>query len=142
MRVVIETPKWSFIKTEEVGGRFVRAFLSPIPTPFNYGYIKGTVGGDGSPLDIIVLGDRLDMGCEIDVDVIGRVMFIDNDVEDDKYIASLDGRRHSLGIMLFFWFYAFFKLFRNFLSSGRWSVNRYLGTVWFDEGVKEVEKLE
>lgn len=141
MRVVIETPKWSFIKMEEVGGRFKRAFLSPIPTPFNYGYIKGTMGGDGSPLDIIVLGDRLDMGCEIDVDVIGRVMFIDNDVEDDKYIASLDGKRHSFGVMLFFWFYAFFKLFRNFLSQGRWSVNRYLGTVWFDKVVREVGKL-
>ncbi len=142
MRVVIETSKWSFIKMEEVEGNFKRAFLSPIPTPFNYGYIKGTMSGDGSPLDIIVLGDRRDMGCEIDVDVIGKVMFIDNDVEDDKYIASLDGGKQSLGIMLFFWFYAFFKLFRNFLSHGRLSVNRYLGTVWFDESIREVEKLE
>ncbi len=133
MLVVIETPKWSFTKLEEVEGSFKKAFLSPIPTPFNYGYIKGTLGNDGSPLDIIVLGGRLDVGSEIDVEVIGKVRFIDNDLEDDKYIATLDGKRHSFGIMLFFRFYAFSKFFRNFLVYKKWSVNRFRGIVWFDE---------
>ncbi len=141
MLVVIETPKWSFTKLEEVEGSFKKAFLSPLPTPFNYGYIKGTLGKDGSPLDIIVLGERLDVGSEIDVEVIGKVRFIDNSLEDDKYIATLDGRRHSFGIMLFFRFYAFSKLIRNFLSHRRLSTNRYRGIVWFKESVNEVEKL-
>lgn len=142
MFVVIETPKWSFTKIAQIGGIFKRDFLSPIPTPFNYGYIEGTVGDDGSPFDIIVLGERLDVGSRLDVEVIGKVRFLDDDIVDDKYIASLDGRSHHLGIMVFFRFYAISKLFRNFLSLGRWSVNRYLGTVWFDKVVKEVGKLE
>lgn len=142
MFVVIETPKWSFTKIAQIGGVFKRDFLSPIPTPFNYGYIEGTVGDDGSPFDIIVLGERLDVGSRLDVEVIGKVHFLDDDIVDDKYIASLDDKSHQLGIMVFFRFYAFTKLLRYLFSLKRWSNNRFQGIIWFGEGVKEVEKLK
>ena len=51
--IVIETPKGSFVKRNEHGQT---DFISPFPCPFNYGHIKGKIGGDGDPLDGLLLG--------------------------------------------------------------------------------------
>ena len=43
--IYIETPKGSFVKRNE---QQRIDFVSPLPCPFNYGHIKGEVGGDGA----------------------------------------------------------------------------------------------
>lgn len=60
--------------------------------PGNYGLIPGTLlpraqGGDGDPLDVIVLGAAVPRGSIIRVKVIGLLHLRDNHEQDDKLIA-------------------------------------------------------
>ncbi len=60
--------------------------------PGNYGMIPGTLlprskGGDGDPLDIIVLGHAVTRGSIIRAKVIGLLRLTDNKEQDDKLIA-------------------------------------------------------
>ncbi|MUM78108.1 inorganic diphosphatase [Pseudodesulfovibrio sp. F-1] len=62
--------------------------------PGNYGAIPGTalpkeLGGDGDPLDVIVLGQAVPRGTVIDVRVIGVLKMLDDGEQDDKLIAVL-----------------------------------------------------
>lgn len=56
MKIVIETPKYSFWKYQKTDKGYERAFFSPLPTIFNYGFIEGTTGPDGMEEDVVVLG--------------------------------------------------------------------------------------
>lgn len=114
MEIIIETPKWSFIKYKLVGGSFVRAMVSPFPTLYNYGFAVGSVGGDGQPQDVLVLGPRLPAGTRLNADILGYVQFQDMCVEDNKLIAKPSGQITSwdrLKLRLFFRFYAIYKRF-------------------------------
>ncbi len=76
--VVIETPKGSRNKYayEEKLGVFQLKGVLPEGTsfPYDYGYIPSTKGGDGDPLDILVLMDAPAFsGCVISVKVIGAI---------------------------------------------------------------------
>ncbi|CAH0533828.1 Inorganic pyrophosphatase [Vibrio stylophorae] len=60
--------------------------------PGNYGTIPGTalpkaLGGDGDPLDILVLGSAMPRGSVVSVRVIGAIQLLDNQEQDDKLIA-------------------------------------------------------
>lgn len=62
--------------------------------PANYGSIPGTalpkeLGGDGDPLDVIVLGQAVPRGTVADVRVIGVLKMLDGGEQDDKLIAVL-----------------------------------------------------
>lgn len=62
--------------------------------PGNYGAIPGTdlpkeMGGDGDPLDVIVLGQAIPRGEIVDVRVIGVLKMLDGGEQDDKLIAVL-----------------------------------------------------
>lgn len=62
--------------------------------PGNYGSIPGTalpkeLGGDGDPLDVIVLGQAVPRGEVVDVRVIGVLKMLDGGEQDDKLIAVL-----------------------------------------------------
>lgn len=62
--------------------------------PGNYGAIPGTalpkeLGGDGDPLDVIVLGQAVPRGEIVDVKVIGVLKMLDDGEQDDKLIAVL-----------------------------------------------------
>jgi inorganic pyrophosphatase len=62
--------------------------------PGNYGSIPGTalpkeLGGDGDPLDVIVLGQAVPRGEIVDVRVIGVLKMLDGGEQDDKLIAVL-----------------------------------------------------
>jgi inorganic pyrophosphatase len=83
--IVIETPKGSFVKRNE---HYDIDFVSPLPCPFNYGHIKGEMGGDGDPLDGILLGRHQCCNTEISAKVVGCVRFIDDGARDDKWILS------------------------------------------------------
>jgi inorganic pyrophosphatase len=138
MKIVIETPKWSFRKIEKTEDGFKLAFISPIPTPFNYGFIEGTLGEDGAPLDVIVLGRRVDSWTHLNLGIIGRVDFIDDGKGDDKYIATLDGKKHETAILLFFTLYTVAKFFLGLILYRSWTTNRFNGVEWFG---KEKEVL-
>jgi inorganic pyrophosphatase len=62
--------------------------------PGNYGAIPGTalpkeLGGDGDPLDVIVLGQAVPRGEVVDVRLIGVLKMLDDGEQDDKLIAVL-----------------------------------------------------
>ncbi len=107
---VIEVPKWSFIKRElHKGGEI--DFVSPVPCPFNYGYVLGMSGGDGDPMDALVLGPRCLVGTRRQMPVVGVVRFRDGGVTDDKLVLS-DSRLQDaqvLCIRAFFVLYAYAK---------------------------------
>lgn len=60
--------------------------------PWNYGMIPGTIlpleqGGDGDPLDVILLGQRAERGAIVEGRVIGMVRMTDRGEQDDKLLA-------------------------------------------------------
>ena len=60
--------------------------------PVNYGYIPGTVSGDGEELDAYVLGDHKPID-----EFTGRVVAIIHRINDndDKLVVMRDGRNYS-----------------------------------------------
>jgi inorganic pyrophosphatase len=62
--------------------------------PGNYGSIPGTalpkeLGGDGDPLDVLVLGQAVPRGEIVSVRLIGVLKMLDDGEQDDKLIAVL-----------------------------------------------------
>ena len=89
--VRIEISKGSNVKYEfdHVNNNLIcdRILHTPFSYFFNYGYIENTLGGDGDPLDAIVLcEDSLFPTCLIKCRPIGLLSTIDNEGEDDKII--------------------------------------------------------
>tara|TARA_B100001123_G_scaffold83328_1_gene95313 strand:- start:92 stop:781 length:690 start_codon:yes stop_codon:yes gene_type:complete len=77
--------KWKFKKGEP---RLVKY----IGYPGNYGMVPRTLlakelGGDGDPLDIILLGPPLNLGDVVSAKLIGVLKLLDNGEQDDKLIA-------------------------------------------------------
>ncbi|MEC7640729.1 MAG: inorganic diphosphatase [Nitrospinota bacterium] len=97
-QVVIEIPagtnaKWAVMEPDGVlvwekkkGKPRVVKYLA---YPGNYGMVPGTLGGDGDPLDVLVLGHALARGSVVKVKVIGVLKLVDTDEQDDKLIAVL-----------------------------------------------------
>lgn len=104
VRAIIEIPtgtsaKWEVSKDDpkaiyweyEDGNPRVVEYLG---YPGNYGAIPGTalpkeLGGDGDPLDVVVLGQAVPRGEIIDVRVIGVLKMLDDGEQDDKLIAVM-----------------------------------------------------
>jgi len=64
--------------------------------PGNYGMIPQTIlseelGGDGDPLDVLVIGGPLERGHVVPVRLIGVLKFLDDGEQDDKLITVLPG---------------------------------------------------
>jgi inorganic pyrophosphatase len=69
-------------------------FIDYLGYPGNYGMIPQTIlpknmGGDGDPLDIILLGPTVPRGSVQKVKIIGVLELLDNGEQDDKLIAIL-----------------------------------------------------
>jgi len=107
-RVVIEVSRGSFAKRKG-DGRI--DFVSPLPSPYNYGSIPGIVADDGDELDALVLGPRLPAGIVIVSPVRDVVRFIDGGVADPKVVCSAQPltAAQRAGIERFFTVYAWFK---------------------------------
>ncbi len=103
INAVIEIPtgtnaKWEVVKPEGVmkwefkkGKPRVVKFLG---YPGNYGMIPKTIlskneGGDGDPLDVIVLGEAVPRGSVVNAKLIGVLKLLDGGEQDDKLIAVL-----------------------------------------------------
>lgn len=88
----IEIPLDSNIKYEldkEQGVIVADRFMfTALRFPFNYGFIPQTLGDDGDPLDILILGDRaVYPGVVISAKVIGLLEMTDEAGIDTKIIA-------------------------------------------------------
>ena len=125
LEVEIEVPKGGFVKRRDDGGI---DYVSPFPSPFNYGSVPGTTSGDGDRLDAVVLGARLVRGARTRVPVVACIEFEDAGLSDPKYICSHGplSRSDEALVVRFFSFYALAKGLLNGLrgKSGR---TRYLG---------------
>jgi inorganic pyrophosphatase len=89
---VIEIPAGSITKYEvdgETGHVLVDRYMSmPVVYPANYGSIASSLGGDGDPLDALVLSrEPIAPGALIKVRAIGVLGMIDGGEPDDKIIA-------------------------------------------------------
>lgn len=92
VNVFIEIPQGVSVKYEfspEIGVIVVDRFLyTDMNYPFNYGFIPGTVGGDGDPLDVLVLSKKpVSVGTVIACRPIGMLATEDEEGEDAKIIA-------------------------------------------------------
>ncbi len=104
INVVVEIPTGSVAKWEvdKTSGSLKWEFVEGKPRqvkylgyPGNYGMIPRTLlpkelGGDGDPLDVIVLGPAVERGSIIKSKVIGVLQLLDRGEQDDKLIAVLE----------------------------------------------------
>jgi inorganic pyrophosphatase len=125
LTVVIDVPRGSFFKRNDDGAI---DFVSPLPCPFNYGHVPGTVADDGEAFDALVLGPRLPLGSKSTVAVRGRVDFVDSGKPDPKWICARSPLSASerLQVEMFFRFYAAVKSLIYGLR-GKSGPTRYLG---------------
>jgi inorganic pyrophosphatase len=89
---VVEIPKGTRNKyeyDEELGGiKFDRLLMSAATYPTDYGYLRGTLGQDGDPLDALVcLYEPTFPGCLIPVKPVGLFEMTDEKGIDDKIIC-------------------------------------------------------
>lgn len=93
--VVIEIPRGTRNKYEydhdEHVIRLNRHLTSSMGYPADYGFFPETLGGDGDPLDVLVLTEYPTFpGCVIGVRVVGVFFMIDEHGDDAKLIAVPD----------------------------------------------------
>ncbi|WP_394435970.1 inorganic diphosphatase [Streptomyces sp. SGAir0957] len=99
--VIVEIPQGSRNKYEmdhELGRiRLDRMLFTSTQYPADYGYVQGTLGGDGDPLDALVLtGDATFPGCVIECRAIGMFVMSDEKGPDEKILCvPAHDPRHS-----------------------------------------------
>lgn len=105
VNVVVEIPsgttaKWEVSKPEgQLKWEFKKGkprVVNYLGYPGNYGMIPRTLlpkelGGDGDPLDVIVLGPAVARGSVVSAKVIGVLRLLDRGEQDDKLIAVMAG---------------------------------------------------
>jgi len=103
IRVVVEIPTGSTQKweVEKPSGDLKWEFRRGAPRtvqylgyPGNYGMVPRTLlsednGGDGDPLDVLVLGPTVARGSIVEVKIIGLLKMLDKGEHDDKLIAVM-----------------------------------------------------
>ncbi len=133
MKIVIETPKYSFLKYNKTEKGYEIAFFSPLPAIFNYGFVEGTKSQDGMEEDAVVLGPRLPRGSVLEREKFdGVVSFLDDSVRDDKRIVYISGLRSPFLLSLYFRLYALFKVFLYAFKKRKLTKCRFEG-IAFDE---------
>jgi len=95
VNTVIEIPqgsvhKYEYDKQLQVF-RLDRTLYSPVHYPGDYGFIPGTLGLDGDPLDILVLVDVPSFpGCLMEVRPIGLLRMVDEGKHDEKILTVVE----------------------------------------------------
>src|SRR5689334_21167401 len=99
IKAIIETPKGSGQKYDYDKKESVFKLKKILPQgmmfPYDYGYIPGTKGEDGDPLDILVVSDMASFpGCMIECRLIGAIIANQSgkkvakaEVRNDRYIG-------------------------------------------------------
>ena len=90
--VFIEIPKGSRTKYEldkKTGRiRLDRVLFSSVHYPADYGFVTDTLGGDGDPLDALVVVEEATFpGCIVPARPIGTLLMRDSKGEDEKILA-------------------------------------------------------
>ena len=90
--MIVEIPKNSSNKYEYDGKlgvfRLDRALYSPLHYPGDYGFIPGTLGEDGDPLDVLTLVDEPSYpGVMMAVRPVGMLEMVDQQEPDQKILA-------------------------------------------------------
>lgn len=97
VNVVVEISKGSNVKyeydMEKDMMRVDRILYTAMYYPFNYGFVAGTKGEDGDPLDILVLSNTpFVTGSLIEARPIGIMLMKDEEGTDSKVIAAPIGK--------------------------------------------------
>lgn len=92
VNVVVEIPKGSNVKYEyDIKNGMMkvdRILYTAMNYPFNYGFVAGTLGEDGDPLDILVVSNTpFSTGSFLEARPIGIMMMKDEEGVDSKVIA-------------------------------------------------------
>jgi len=101
IEATIEIPRGSRNKYEFDHARGVfhldRVLYSAVHYPTDYGFIAGTLSGDGDPLDVLVVVDEPTFpGCHVRVRPIGTLLMTDRKGLDEKILAvPVDDPRYS-----------------------------------------------
>ena len=101
IEVTIEIPRGSRNKYEYDHERGIfrldRVLYSSVHYPTDYGFIPGTLSGDGDPLDVLVIVEEPTFpGCHMRVRPIGTLTMIDEKGSDEKILAvPLDDPRFA-----------------------------------------------
>ena len=98
-RAIVETPHGSRAKFtfDEDSGLYVLGKMLPagLAFPLDFGFVPSTLGGDGDPLDILILAEaELPVGCLVDVRLLGAIEVEqwregEKKVRNDRLIARL-----------------------------------------------------
>ena len=98
IEVTIEIPKGSRNKSEvdhETGKIYLDRYLfTPMAYPLDYGFIDGTLGEDGDPLDaLVILPEPVLPGVIVPARVLGVFKMTDEAGGDDKLLCVIDDPR-------------------------------------------------
>ncbi len=116
--------------------------------PGNYGFIPQTIlekkdGGDGDPLDIIVLGSSVKKGTIQKIRILGAIKLLDSSEQDDKIIAiPLKGafsKINTLGEMMME-FPGSIEIIRYWFEGYKGNKMQFMGYMKRDEAEALVEK--
>ena len=108
MEVIVETPKGSTVKYKFVEKSNNFKLLKALPTgmvfPFDFGFIPGTKGEDGDPLDVLLVSEFSTFpGCVIDCRIVGCVVAEqrkeDRMIRNDRFIGIPTQSRVYEGII-------------------------------------------
>lgn len=92
IEVTVEIPRGSRNKYEFDHERHVfrldRVLYSSMHYPTDYGFIEGTLSGDGDPLDVLIVVEEPTFpGCHLRARPIGALIMTDEKGEDEKILA-------------------------------------------------------
>jgi inorganic pyrophosphatase len=96
MDIIIETPRNSPVKykyePDLEGFRMLKALSPGLVFPYDFGFIPGTKGEDGDPLDVLVISEFPSFpGCVIDCRIIGCLQAEqtkkDQMLRNDRFLA-------------------------------------------------------
>ena len=98
--IIIETPKGSRNKYKYDGKKKIFKLNKILPAgfafPFDFGFIPGTKGDDGDPLDILLITHETTFpGCHVDCRIIGGIKAMQKEksgeeVRNDRFFAVPD----------------------------------------------------
>ena len=104
---IVETPKGSAEKynydAENKWFKLKKILPAGIVLPFDFGFIPGTQGGDGDPLDIIIISEFKSFpGCAMECRIIGAITAEQTEkgktVRNDRFFAIPEASQFFAGV--------------------------------------------
>ena len=133
VRFVLTVRRGAFVKRRTDGSVY---YVSPLPCPFDYGEVPGTMAADGDALDVVVWGalpaDAVGPGDDYALALQGAVDFYDDGVVDTKLIVgdTAPGASGRVAILAFFRLLALAKSLRGMVRQRGGGRSRVVG--WLD----------